>query len=182
MAETKRTLTVEMAKKAGFDNAAYAEIANIDFSKEVGDLCELDSCGKYNKCWACPPVAGNFESISEKVQTYDYALILQTVGYKEDDYDWDTIQATNKRCTDNLLVLAKELRDMGKDIIAMGACGCKLCPKCSYPDEPCRFPDEKLLSLEAAGFFVTREIEKVGLKFIYEPLSTTMSAAIFVKE
>ncbi len=181
--EQNRTLTVEMAIKAGFSHAGYAEIAKMDFLPEIRDMCAVNKCGKYNTNWACPPACGTLSEIRERVDAYDYAMILQATEEMEDDYDWEAIERAGKRCTESLNVLAKQLRDMGVKVLPMGAGGCSKCGgNCTYPDAPCRFPEELNHSMEACGLFVSRECEKANMKYTYGPQTMTMNATIFVKE
>ncbi len=180
--ENKRTLTVEMAQGAGFDHAGYANLEKMKFLPEIHAMCAANRCGKYNKSWACPPACGTLEEIKQRVLSYDYGMILQATEQMEDDYDWEAIQKASKRCGDSLRVLAKQLKSMGKDVLAMGMNGCDRCETCTYPDAPCRFPEELSPSMEACGLFVSRECEKAGLKYKYAPQTMTINATIFVKE
>ncbi len=177
-----RTLTVEMAKAAGFSHAAYAVIEDMDFNKDVRDMCAANKCGKYNKCWACPPACGTLEELREKVLQYDYAMILQATEKMEDDYDWEAIEKAGERCKESLAKLSKQLKSMGKKIFPMGNGGCDLCAECSYPDAPCRFPEDLNFSMEACGLFVNRECKKAGLEYNYGRQTMTIIASIFVKE
>ncbi len=178
----KRTLTAEMAESCGFDHVGYCDPEKMEFMSEIHDMCAANKCGNYNKKWACPPACGSLEEISAKVKSYDYGMILQCTEQMEDDYDWDAIQKANVRCGDALQTLAKKLRTMGYNILAMGTNGCSKCTSCTYPDAPCRFPEELAPSMEACGFFVSHECEKAGMKYTYGPQTMTYNATIFIKE
>ncbi len=178
----KRTLTIDMAEQAGFSHAGYAVIEDMDFMTEVRDMCAANKCGKYNKCWACPPACGTLDELKSKVLEYDYAMILQATEKMEDDYDWDAIELAGKRCKESLERLSVQLKNLGKDVFPMGNGGCDKCSVCSYPNEPCRFPEEINYSMEACGLFVNRECKKAGLEYNYGPQTMTMVATIFVKE
>ncbi len=178
----KRKATLEIAEKSGFDHVGYADINKMEFLSEIHDMCKVNKCGKYNTRWACPPACGTLEEISARVKSYDYAMILQATEEMEDDYDWDAIQKASSRCGKSLRILAKELREMGLDILAMGTNGCSKCEKCTYPEAPCRYPEELAPSMEACGLFVSRECEKAGMKYTYGPQTMTFNATIFVKE
>ncbi len=178
----KRTLSVDMALDAGFSHAAYAVIEDMEFRQEVRDMCAANKCGKYNKCWACPPACGTLEELKAKVLEYDYAMILQATEKMEDDYDWEAIERASTRCKESLDKLTKQLRGLGKSIFPMGNGGCDLCEVCSYPDEPCRFPNDVNFSMEACGFFVNRECKKAGLEYNYGPQTMTIIATMFVRE
>ncbi len=179
---SKRALTIQMAEDAGFSHAGYAEIEKMEFLEEIRDMCAVNKCGKYNTNWACPPACGTLEEIKERISMYDYAMILQATEEMEDDFDWEAIQRASKRCGDSLHKLTRQLRDMGKTVLPMGAGGCSKCDKCTYPDSPCRYPDELNHSMEACGLFVSRECEKAGIKYFYGAQTMTINATIFIKE
>ncbi|MFI3325830.1 MAG: DUF2284 domain-containing protein [Clostridia bacterium] len=180
--ENKRTLTQEMAKEAGFDHFGYTTIENLEFLPDVRGMCADNRCGKYGTNWACPPACGTLEEIAERVKAYDYAMILQSTEQMEDDYDWDAIQKAGKRCGESLRKLNKQLQNLGVKTLPMGAGGCSKCEKCTYPDAPCRFPDDLIHSMEAYGLFVTGECRKAGMKYTYGPQTMTINATILVKE
>ncbi len=180
--ENQRTLTVEMAEECGFSHAGYADIEKMKFMTEVRDMCEVNKCGKYNTNWSCPPACGTLEEISERIKGYDYAMVLQATEDMEDDFDWEAIERASKRCADSLDRLSKKLKSMGKQVLPMGNGGCHKCEKCTYPDEPCRFPDELSPSMEACGLMVSNECTRAQLKYYYGPKTMTINATIFVKE
>ncbi len=152
----ERTLTIDMAYDAGFDHAGYADIEKMEFLPEIRGMCEANRCGKYGKRWSCPPACGSLDEVKSQVLSYDYGMILQATEKMEDDYDWDAIQLAIKRCRDSLAIVAKRLKDIGKDVLAMGMDGCSRCESCAYPDSPCRFPEELSPSMEACGLFVSK--------------------------
>ncbi len=180
--DSQRTLTIKMATEVGFDHAGYADISKMEFLPEIREMCKDNRCGKYGKSWACPPACGTLHEIKNRILQYDYGMILQATEKMEDDYDWDAIQLAIRRCKDSLSTLSQRLRDMGKDIVAMGMDGCSRCSSCTYPDSPCRFPDELSPSMEACGLFVTAECERVGIRYNYGPQTMTINATIFIKE
>ncbi len=171
-----------MTTASGFDHARYAEIKEMEFLSEVRDMCTVNHCGKYGTSWACPPACGTLEELEARVNSYDYGMILQATEEMEYDFDWEAIERATKRCGDSLRVLTKQMRAQIKDVLPMGVDGCSKCSKCTYPDEPCRFPDDLSPSMEACVFFVNKECEKAGMKYYYGKNTMTINAAIFVKE
>ncbi len=182
MNSENKTLTVDMALQAGFDHAGFADISTLEFLPEIRGMCEDNRCGKYGKSWACPPACGTLNEIKQHVLSYDYGMILQATEQMEDDFDWDAIQLASRRCRDSLNTLARQLRGTDKKVLAMGMDGCDKCESCTYPDAPCRFPDELSPSMEACGLFVSRECEKSGMQYKYGNQTMTINAMIFVKE
>lgn len=67
------------------------------------------------------------------------------------------------------------IRELGKriskeythcEILILGCGECGFCEKCSCPDDPCRFPDEALSSVEGYGLDINALVESVGLHYI----------------
>jgi hypothetical protein len=52
----------------------------------------------------------------------------------EDDFDYDTIQATGEKHKDNFAALVKKLKTRYADMLPMGAGTCTLCESCTFPD------------------------------------------------
>lgn len=74
------------ALSMGFDNAATANVSDLVFLTEYRKFCEENLCGCYNKVPACPPACGTPEEMRDQAQTYEKALILQTIlSHPEND-------------------------------------------------------------------------------------------------
>ena len=157
----------ETAENSGFTNFAPLEISTLDFMKEIRDMCNEGQCRSYNKSWSCPPACVSLEEIRERVKKYKYGILVQTVGEIEDSLDWDGIMETGARHKENFGRMRTELNKKHPDVLALGAGECKLCETCTYPDEPCRFPDRMEVSMEACGLFVSKVCKDNGLKYNY---------------
>jgi predicted metal-binding protein len=86
---------------------------------------------------------------------FESGFVFQTVGQMRDAFDYETISKTSDchlarvfKLTDNTLVYQD-------NILLLSAGSCTLCPSCSCPDSPCRYPEKKSPSMEAAGLMVT---------------------------
>ncbi|MBI4857878.1 MAG: DUF2284 domain-containing protein [Acetobacterium woodii] len=126
----------------------------IIFSKEVRDLCEGNSCGMYNKSWACPPAVGSVESCIEKCQAYDKAMLFTTATEVASSFDmkgWMRARVEHEALTDQV---AAVFRSYDKDALILSTEGCTVCKKCTYPDAPCRFPDRMYPATEGYGIMV----------------------------
>jgi predicted metal-binding protein len=81
-----------------------------------------------------------------------------------------------------LLALKKEIQALGPplDFLVLGAGGCRLCDPCAYVDrEPCRRPDDAIVSLEACGIDVMRLMKDNGLKYDNGKNTVTFIGGIF---
>ncbi len=89
----------------------------------------------------------------------------QTVTQLEDSLDYEGMMEAASRHKSNMNRLYAELRRLYPDMYAMGSGGCNKCEKCTYPDEPCRFPDMLTYSMEACGLVVSRVCTDNGMKY-----------------
>ncbi len=177
----EHVITTEMALAAGFTNAAYMDLSQVAFREEVRDMCAVNTCGRYGTSWACPPACGTLEEVKAKVQSYDYGILMQVMGNISSSFDLEAIYKIEKTCVDNLFTFLRKLLAEGYDVAPMSAGGCKLCEKCTYPDEPCRFPNMTAPSLEASGLVVSDECTRAGIPYYYGPNTMTFSVALLVR-
>ena len=133
----------------------------IDFSPALLKACEKNVCGKYDKCWTCPPASGSVETQKEKIMAFSYAFVFTTKSILEDSFDYEGMMRA-KDCHNRL---TDEMHEkFGKTNLVFGAGGCTICEACNYP-APCRFPDKIYSSIEAAGINVTELSRTAGLKY-----------------
>ena len=59
----------------------------------------------------------------------------------------------------------KIMREMYPDMMGMGTGTCTRCKTCTYPDAPCRFPDELVSSMEACGLVVSEVCTANGVPY-----------------
>lgn len=159
---------VQMALDAGADNGAMIPISAIVFDRSFRQLCEMNSCGKYGRCWMCPPDAGDIDEMIAQTKGYRQGMFFQTIHPLEDSYDIEGMEAAALRhneVTDRLSEALVPL--MGKDTIVLGAGACHRCEECTkITGEPCRSPDKAIRSLESYGIAVSQLAEACGLKYI----------------
>ena len=56
--------------------------------------------------------------------------------------------------------------------------GCGRCTKCTYPDEPCRFPNLLHHSLEGYGFVVNELAKEANIRYNNGPNTVTFFGAL----
>ena len=136
-------------------------VSEISFCRELLKACESNLCGKYNKCWTCPPGVGTMEEQIKKIMSFSNAFVFTTMFQLDDPFDIEGMQkAKDYHCR-----LTAEMHDkFGMTNPVYGAGGCTICgaqgEACAYP-EPCRFPEKIFPSVEAAGINVT-ELSRAG--------------------
>ena len=58
-----------------------------------------------------------------------------------------------------------KLREAGLSPVMLAAGTCRVCPSCTYPDEPCRFPNKRMVSMEASGVVVAEACGLAGIPY-----------------
>ncbi len=157
----------QIAQSCGFSAWAALDPATIELKSEVRDMCAVNSCGMYGKRWSCPPGCGTLEECAARIDGCSQGILVQTYGDIEDCFDFESmmeIEAENKAL---LTEKYAKLREAGAAPLAIGAGCCTQCAKCSYPDEPCRFPDKMVSSMEAYGMLVLEVCKANGLTYYY---------------
>jgi predicted metal-binding protein len=140
---------------------AVVPTAAIVFSPELIKSCESNVCGKYNRCWTCPPAIGSMNKQKELITTFSSAFVFTTKSALDDSFDHEGMMRA-KDCHD---CLTREMHErFGKTNPVFGAGACTLCAACAYP-EPCKFPDKIYSSIEAAGINVTDLSHAAGLRY-----------------
>ena len=172
---------INRALDEGFSQAGELNTEALVFMPEVRDMCSADRCRQYNKNWCCPPGCGRIEAAAEKAAKYSYGVLVQTVGNMDDDFDYETIQATSEKHKHSFRSLIDSLRKQYDDILPMGAGTCELCEECTYPDAPCRFPDKAIPSMEAYGLWVSKVCELSGVPYNNGPKTITYTSCFLLR-
>jgi predicted metal-binding protein len=141
----------------------YAVIptAAITFSPELLKACVTNVCGKYNRCWTCPPAVAPPEEQQKKIRSFSSAFVFTTKSPLDDSFDYEGMM----KAKDYHDKLTGEMHEkFGKTNPVFGAGGCTLCAICAWP-EPCRFPQKIFPAIEAAGINVTDLSRAAGLRY-----------------
>ena len=171
---------ISNALLSGAHKANVIKTKEITLDRAFRDMCSVNACGKYGKCYMCPPDVGEIDKLMQEVAQYDYALVYQTVTELEDSYDYEGMMNARKQ----MPKLSQSLRETFADEcfskalhLSVGNCGvCKVCAK--ETNEPCRFPDKAMPSLEAYGIDVSRLAKAAGMKYINGQDTVTYFGAV----
>lgn len=144
-------------------------------------LCEANACGNYGKNHMCPPNAGDITVLMEKIRQYDRALVYQTVWNLEDSYDFEGMMEAGKRHNDLMQKLREKTREEScPEPLHLGAGGCRVCEVCAArTQEPCRFPDKAVASLETYGIDVSQLAKASGMRYTNGKDTVTYFGGIF---
>lgn len=168
------------ALSAGADRAAVIPTSEIATDTRFRDMCEVNACGMYGKCYMCPPDVGNIDELMSQIANYTYALVYQTVSELEDSFDYEGMIAARRRTYPLAQGLRKTFLDAGiTDALHLGAGGCGVCKICAKrTGEPCRHPDLAMPSLEAYGINVSELARAAGMKYINGQNTVTYFGAV----
>lgn len=170
--------------EAGAFKANIISAQNIEMNKSFRDVCATNACGMYGKCYMCPPDVGDIDVLMSEIKKYDYALIYQAVTELEDSFDFEGMMEAKKNFYSLAQKIRKAVSDMNiSDTLHLGAGGCGVCPKCAKADnEPCRFPEKALSSLEAYGVNVSATVKHTEMKYINGTDTVTYFGMVLFKE
>ena len=172
---------VDLAREYGFDDAGPLDVTKLEVLQDVRDACAKNTCGQYGASWACPPAFGDLEESRKIIEKYKSGIIVQSVQELEDSFDFEGIAELGQRHGKNFQKLLKRLREDYPNLMPLGTGGCNTCKKCTYPDEPCRFPDRLTYSMEGFGLFVNKVCKDNGLEYNHGRDTMTYSACFFLE-
>ena len=170
-----------LAAQCGFTHSAPLDVRALEFMQDIRDMCNAKQCGKYGTSWSCPPACAPLDEICERVGQFSEGLLVQTVGDIEDSYDWEGIVDVGDRQKASFAQMWDELEKAYATVLAMGSGACRLCETCTYPDEPCRFPDRMEVSMEASGLLVSKVCKDNGLAYNYGPDKIAFTSCFLMK-
>ena len=163
------TALLDLARAVGFEAAAPLRAEQLVFRPEVREMCRADRCRSYGRNWCCPPACPSLEDMARRMADYGDGVLVETVGAMADDFDYEAMMGAEKRHKERFTALTRTLAERyGRDaVLPMGAGTCRRCAVCTYPDAPCRFPEDSYSSMEAYGMLVTQICERNHLKYYY---------------
>ena len=171
-----------MIFESGFMNSGMIDTKDIVYHDEVRAECAKNRCGAYGKTWACPPAVGTVAECKERVSAYSRMQLFSKAYVMLDTMDMaETLDnmANFKKCSREL---DKKLKERKMSFILLSNESCDRCKKCTYPDKPCRFPDELHHSLESYGYNVLELSRQAGLKYINGQKTVTFFGAVIYDE
>lgn len=167
----------QMAKEAGFSHWGIFPVSGLKFLPEVRQMCMNGNCSKYNTTWSCPPACGPLEEIRDRAASYNWGLLVQTTWNMEDDFDVDAMVGAGSAQKRSFRMLCGRLSEL-EDVLPMGAGACTICKECTYPDAPCRFPEQMHPSMEAYGLMVSDVCELADMPYYYGPQTITYTSCV----
>lgn len=169
--------------KMGAFKAAFVPLSNVKTDVSFREMCERNVCGKYGKCWTCPPDQGDINELIESLKAYTQVLVYQTVSKLEDSFDIEGMYEAGRRHNQLLQEIMKLYNSdtLGCKVMHLGAGGCQVCERCAKMDgTPCRFPEKAVSSLETYGINVSELAKSGNMKYINGQDTVTYFGALFI--
>ena len=170
-----------LAKKIGFEHAGALDPATIELKAEVREMCASGKGAMYDKRWSCPPGCGTLDECRELLKGYTRGILVQSVGELEDSFDIETMMETEAAHKERFYAMRRALVELGADALGAGAGCCTVCKECTYPDAPCRFPEQKMSSMESLGMLVVEVCKANGLPYFYGENTIAYTSCFLLK-
>jgi predicted metal-binding protein len=170
----------ELAISCGFSNVGKLDSDTIRVREEVRDSCAENKCHAYGTNWSCPPACGDLNECEALIKKYKNGLILQTTGDIEDSFDFEAMADLEKAHSKSLKKFAVELKKLYPDALIIGTGACTVCKECAYPDDPCRFPEQMMSSMEALGMVVSDVCKANDIPYYYGPGTLTYVGCVLI--
>lgn len=170
-----------LAQKIGFEHCGALDPATIELKEEVREMCASGKCAMYDRRWSCPPGCGTLDDCRALLTGYTHGILVQSVGELEDSFDIETMMETEATHKERFYAMRKALNEQGAAALAAGAGCCTVCKDCTYPDAPCRFPEEKMSSMEALGMLVVEVCKANGLPYFYGENTIAYTSCFLLK-
>ena len=170
-----------VAARIGFEHFGPLAPATIELKQEVRERCASGKSAMYGKRWSCPPGCGSLEECRELLTGYTQGILVQSVGELEDSFDIETMMETEATHKERFYAMRRIILELGAEGMAAGAGCCTICKECTYPDAPCRFPEQKMSSMEALGMLVLEVCKANGLSYFYGENTIAYTSCFLLK-
>jgi predicted metal-binding protein len=170
----------ELALQCGFSHAGALDADTIRLRTEVRDACAENKCMAYNTNWACPPGCGTLDECETRIRKFKKGILVQTTCTMEDSMDFEAMGQLGKDHAEHMDAFVEAIKKLYPGSMIMGAGGCMRCQKCTFPDEPCRFPDRMTSSMEAYGMVVSDVCKDNNLPYYYGKNTLTYTGCVLL--
>ncbi len=179
-----RDAVVKLAYACGAANVAAIPAGQVVLDAVFRDICKSNTCGKYGKCYMCPPDVGDIQAMMENVRAFRDAVMYQTIHTLEDSFDYEGMVEAGARHAAVSQALQKELKNLGlPSFLHVSVGGCRVCEVCAKADDlPCPYPELAMPSLESYGVDVYNTALHAGLKYINGQNTVTYFGMVLLGE
>jgi predicted metal-binding protein len=159
---------IGIALESNASDAAILDTSEIQFHEDFRKACEKNVCRKYDTTWMSPPVIGPISELKKRAMCFQHGLLFQTVHYLISNFDFKGMLAAGGTHGNIFKDLVGRIRKEypSAEILPLSAGCCSICERCAFLDqEPCRFPDLAVASVEAYGMNVIALQKSAGLPY-----------------
>lgn len=157
---------IRLAIEVGAKKAAVISAEDIIVSSVFRDICASNSCGKFGKCWMCPPDIGSIDELIAQLKRYSYGLLYQTIYDIEDSFDIEGMGSAASLHANVSQSVNDTVKPLLADCLHLSCGGCNLCKRCAKLDDlPCRMPHKALPPMEGYGIDVYQTVKPTKLKY-----------------
>jgi predicted metal-binding protein len=167
---------------AGAFEYGEVNLNDVDFTEEVRGYCVQNICKQYGTTWACPPAVGTVDECRERAHKYNKMLVFSGKYGIESSFDFEGMINALKAFKTLVNTFDDALRSKTSDYLLLGNEGCGNCKSCTYPDNPCRFPDKIHHSIEGYGVYVIKLAKQAGIAYNNGENTITYFGALLYNE
>jgi predicted metal-binding protein len=150
-------------ERVGVSEYGVVDPRDVEFSEEVRGLCAQNLCHEYGQTWACPPAIGTVDECRDRAWSYGKMLVFSVRYDLQDNTDFEAMRVAMQEFRSMAHRLDEAVKPFLHDYLMLGNEGCGTCETCTYPDSPCRFPDQVHGSIEGYGIWVNKLAELAGI-------------------
>ena len=122
----------QMAMDAGATQARAIGSDCLIPNDHVIASCAANACGRYNRCWTCPPHTGTLQDMVTTYQAFpDGGVLIQNISLLEDSWDFEGMEAAAHHHNQLIRDLTLRVRTQYLDavLMAFGCGGCGFCER-----------------------------------------------------
>jgi predicted metal-binding protein len=168
----------KILNKVGVFQYGVVNSVDVEFTQEVRNYCEANTCRQYGKTWRCPPAVGTVAECQERAQRYEKLILFNKKYDLEDSMDFTGMETALKDFKHLSRNLAVEIKTELNDYLILSNEGCGICKECTYPDKPCIFPEKAHDAIEGYGIFVSKLAQQAGINYINGQNTVTFFGAL----
>ena len=164
--------------RAGFTDSGVIETEKLIFHEEVRKCCEENRCGAFGTSWACPPGVGTLPECRERVLGYGKMMLFSRAYLLPDGMDFDGMKEAMAYFRRMVISLKKKLSEIVSTAAVLSNESCGRCGACTFPNAPCRFPEDLCHSIEGYGFNVSELAKQAGIRYMNGKSTVTYFGAV----
>jgi predicted metal-binding protein len=169
-------------KEIGIFQYGFLKPSDIEYRQDIRDICKRNDCKNYGKTWACPPAVGTIAECKNRCLQFNTMFVFTSKYTVEDSFDfegWIHGMKEFKKISHGLDEIVKKYLEQ---YIILSNEGCGFCKICTYPNEPCRFPERLQHSIEGYGIIVNKLAEKLNINYNNGENTVTYFGALLYNE